>query len=92
MVDLKPTELMHDGGTNQNGVTIRANVDGYITAIRVYCEANESGTRKAYIWDVETKTVVASFETEITTTSEGWYQFDLPTAVAITANKLYVYP
>ena len=90
MADLKPTELMYDGSENQVGVTIKANVDGYITAIRVYCEANESGKRKAYIWDVETKTAVASFETEITTTSEGWYQFDLPTAVAITANKLYV--
>ncbi|MGN1040208.1 MAG: DUF4082 domain-containing protein, partial [Candidatus Fimimonas sp.] len=90
MADLAPNERMYDGSAAQVGFTIKANVDGYITAIRVYCEANEYGMRKAYIWDFDTRTAIASFEFEIVTTSEGWYQYDLPQAVAIEANKMYV--
>jgi hypothetical protein len=70
------------------GVKFQANVNGYITGIRFYKGAGNTGTHVGHLWTSSgTQLATATFTNE---TATGWQQANLSTAVAITANTTYV--
>src|SRR5262245_45907303 len=70
------------------GVTFRSNTNGYITGVRSYKGANNTGTHVGNLW-TSTGTLLAraTFTNE---TASGWQQVNFSTPVAITANTNYV--
>jgi Domain of unknown function (DUF4082)/Bacterial Ig-like domain/Bacterial Ig domain/Purple acid Phosphatase, N-terminal domain len=70
------------------GVKFRSSVDGFITGLRFYKGATNTGTHVGHLW---TRTggllSTATFTSE---TATGWQQVTLPSPVAITANTTYV--
>jgi hypothetical protein len=77
--DASPVEL---------GVKFRANVAGFVTAIRFYKGTSNVGPHVAHLWTATGSLLAtASFTSE---TPSGWQQVPLPTAVAIAANTTYV--
>src|SRR5262249_51463007 len=70
------------------GVKFRADVNGFITALRFYKGPLNTGTHTGSLW-----TSSGTLLTRVTFTGEtasGWQQVTLPTPVAITANTVYV--
>jgi hypothetical protein len=82
--------ILSDSDTNavELGVKFQSNVDGYITGLRFYKAAANTGTHVGNLWTVG-GTLLASvaFTNE---TASGWQEMALPTPVAITANTTYV--
>ena len=70
------------------GVSFRADSNGYITGIRFYKSAGNTGTHVGNLW-TSTGTLLATvvFTAE---TASGWQQASLSTPVAVTANTTYV--
>jgi len=70
------------------GVKFRADVNGFITGIRFYKSATNTGTHTGTLWSsTGTKLASATFKGE---TASGWQQVTFTTPVAITANTVYV--
>jgi hypothetical protein len=70
------------------GVKFRADSDGFITALRFYKFAANTGTHVGELWTTTgTRLASVTFTNE---TASGWQQMTLPTAVSITANTTYI--
>ena len=70
------------------GVKFQSTVGGYITALRFYKSATNTGTHVGNLWNTG-GTLLASV-TFTNETASGWQEMALPTPVAITANTTYV--
>jgi len=70
------------------GVTFKADSNGYITGIRFYKSARNTGTHTAHLWtNAGILLASATFSGE---SSSGWQQVNFSRPVAITANAVYV--
>ncbi len=70
------------------GVRFRASLDGYITGIRFYKGAANTGTHTGSLWSNNgTRLATATFEGE---TPSGWQTVHFESPVAITADTVYV--
>ena len=70
------------------GVRFRASEDGYITALRFFKQANNTGRHVGHLWSADGQQLAAvPFENE---TASGWQSADLPNPVAITKDTTYV--
>ncbi len=80
-----------DGGPDsavELGVRFRSDVAGYITGIRFYKHAANTGTHVGNLWSLAgTKLATATFGNE---TASGWQQVTFASPVAIAANTVYV--
>jgi hypothetical protein len=80
-----------DSGENlpvELGVKFRSDVNGYITAVRFYKSAGNSGTHIGNLWTAAGLLLAsATFTNE---TSSGWQQVTFASPVAITAGTTYV--
>ncbi len=83
------TPSVNDGsGANELGMRFRADVDGFITALRYYKPAGATGTHTGNLW---TNTGTNLARQEFTNESaSGWQEVALPTPVPITAGTTYV--
>jgi hypothetical protein len=70
------------------GVSFRADLSGYITGIRFYKSAANTGTHVGHLWS-NSGTLLAS-ATFVGETASGWQQVNFSNPVAITANTVYV--
>ena len=78
----------NDANAIELGAKFQADVNGYITGIRFYKGAGNTGTHVGHLW-----TSSGSLLASVTFTSEtatGWQQATLATPVAITAATTYV--
>jgi hypothetical protein len=77
-----------DTGVVNLGVKFRTDVNGYITAIRFYKGAGNTGTHVGALWS-STGTLLgtATFNNE---TATGWQQANFTTPIPVTANTVYV--
>jgi len=75
-------------GPVELGVSFKSDVSGYITGVRFYKGANNTGTHLGHLWS-STGTLLAS-ATFTGETASGWQQVSFSNPVAITANKVYV--
>ncbi len=70
------------------GVKFRSDVAGYVTGVRFYKAAGNTGTHVGSLWSsTGTLLATATFTGE---TASGWQQVNFSSAVAITANTTYV--
>jgi hypothetical protein len=70
------------------GVKFRADSNGYITSVRFYKSASNTGTHVGNLWSLSgTLLATATFTNE---TASGWQQVNFSSPVAITANTVYV--
>ena len=77
-----------DTGSVQLGVKFRASVDGYVTGIRFYKGAGNTGTHVGSLWSsAGVRLALATFTSE---TATGWQQVTFAQPVAVTANTVYV--
>jgi hypothetical protein len=70
------------------GVSFKSDVNGYITGVRFYKSAANTGTHVGNLWS-STGTLLAS-ATFANETASGWQQVNFASPVAITANTVYV--
>lgn len=77
-----------DNSAVELGVKFRSDVNGYITGIRFYKGAANTGTHVGNLWNTSgTLLASATFRNE---TASGWQQINFAVPVAITANTVYV--
>jgi len=80
-----------DGGADnpvELGVKFRSDISGYITGIRFYKSAKNTGTHSGSLWSSSgTRLATATFSSE---TASGWQQVSFSTPVAINAGTVYV--
>ena len=77
-----------DTSTVELGVKFRSSVGGFISGIRFYKGATNTGTHIGSLWDINGNLKAqATFTTE---TASGWQQVNFTTPVAIMANTTYV--
>ncbi|HEU0023995.1 MAG TPA: DUF4082 domain-containing protein [Thermoleophilaceae bacterium] len=70
------------------GMKFRSDEDGFITELRFYKQANNTGTHVGHLWS-DTGQLLA--EAEFTgETASGWQQTTLPTPIAIARDTTYV--
>ncbi len=70
------------------GVSFKTDVSGYITGIRFYKSAGNTGTHVGNLWSsTGALLATATFTSE---TASGWQQVNFSNPVAITANTVYV--
>ena len=82
------TVAVNDPSAIELGVKFRTDLPGYITGIRYYKSADNTGVHTGSIWTASgslLKTVTFSSET-----SSGWQQVMFDSPVAVTANTVYV--
>jgi hypothetical protein len=73
------------------GTRFYADVTGQITQVRLYTSAAEGGAHNVRIWRVSDGALLAGpYSWNITSGTEGWKSFTLPTALGIGANTDYV--
>jgi hypothetical protein len=77
-----------DGAATEVGVRFRSDVPGYVTGIRFYKAATNTGTHPVSLW-TNTGTLLSS-ATAAGESSSGWQEADFATPVAIVANTTYV--
>ena len=77
-----------DGNAVELGMKFRAEADGFITGLRYYKSAANSGTHLANLWSAS-GTLLAS-TSFIAETASGWQEATFSAPVAITANTTYV--
>ena len=77
-----------DTGAVELGVKFRASTNGFITGLRFYKGAQNTGTHIGHLWS-STGSLLGSvtFGGE---TASGWQQATFPTPIAVTANTVYV--
>ena len=78
----------NDSSSVEVGVKFTSDVAGYITGIRFYKGAGNTGTHIGHLW-TSTGTLLAS-ATFTNETASGWQQVNFATPVAIAANTTYV--
>ena len=72
----------------ETGVKVRSDVNGFITAIRFYKGALNTGIHTAHLWSSSGVLLAeAAFSSE---TASGWQQATLSPPVAVTSNTTYV--
>jgi hypothetical protein len=77
-----------DGNAVELGVLFNSDIDGFITGIRFYKGATNTGTHVGSLW---TESGVRLANAEFTgETNSGWQQVSFSTPVAIAANTVYV--
>jgi hypothetical protein len=77
-----------DANALELGVKFRTDADGFITAVRFYKSAANTGTHRGNLWTVGgTLLATAVFTAE---TLSGWQEVTFPAPVAVTANTTYV--
>ena len=77
-----------DTGSVQLGVKFRASVDGYVTGVRFYKGAGNTGTHVGSLWSsAGVRLASATFTNE---TATGWQQVTFAQPMAVTANTVYV--
>lgn len=77
-----------DPGAVELGVRFTSDVAGYITGIRFYKGANNTGTHRGSLWTASGQLLAtALFSSE---TASGWQEVSFSTPVAISANTVYV--
>jgi hypothetical protein len=77
-----------DGQAVELGVRFTANVNGYITGVRFYKSAANTGTHTANLWTANGQLLAtATFTNE---TGSGWQTVNFSSPVAITAGTTYV--
>jgi hypothetical protein len=70
------------------GVKFRASIDGFITGIRFYKGAGNTGSHVGHLWDAAGNLLATvTFASESAT---GWQQATFATPVAVTAGQTYV--
>ena len=78
----------NDGESIEVGVKIRSDLDGYITGIRFYKGAQNTGTHTGSLWtSAGIRLASATFQNE---TASGWQEVRFSTPVAIKANTTYI--
>jgi probable HAF family extracellular repeat protein len=78
----------NDGQAVELGVKIRSDVPGYITGVRFYKWAENTGTHTGTLWSGTGQALAtATFTNE---TGSGWQQVSFDKPVAIAANTTYV--
>jgi hypothetical protein len=83
-----PSQIAGDTQAIEVGVKFRSSVDGFVTGIRFYKGANNTGPHVGNLWtSAGTLVSTVNFSNE---TVSGWQQADLPAAVPITANTTYI--
>jgi hypothetical protein len=70
------------------GVKFRASANGFITGLRFYKGAQNTGTHIGHLWS-STGSLLGSV-TFTGETASGWQQASFPTPIAVTANTVYV--
>jgi methionine-rich copper-binding protein CopC len=82
------TPSINDSGAVELGVKFRTDADGYITGIRFYKGAGNTGTHIGHLWDASGNLLAtATFSNE---TATGWQQVSFASPVAIMANTTYI--
>jgi hypothetical protein len=77
-----------DANAVELGVKFRSDVDGYVTGVRYYKSAANSGTHIGNLWTTSgTRLATATFASESAT---GWQQVTFANPVAIAANTIYI--
>ena len=76
------------GGAIELGVKWRAEADGFVTALRFYKDATNTGPHIGNLWT--SSGTLLSRVTFTGETASGWQQVALPTPVPILANTTYV--
>ena len=77
-----------DSGALELGVKFRAATDGYITGIRFYKGAGNTGEHVGNLWTESGNLLASAVFTNETAT--GWQQVDFAAPVPITADTVYV--
>ncbi|MEO8256999.1 MAG: DUF4082 domain-containing protein [Acidobacteriota bacterium] len=85
-VPVQPAVNDHDAV--EVGVKFRAMFDGFITGVRFYKSAQNSGPHVANLWNRDG--TLLSTATFVDETASGWQQVKLPTPVRVLANTTYV--
>jgi Domain of unknown function (DUF4082)/Bacterial Ig-like domain/Bacterial Ig domain len=79
---------VNDPSAIELGVKFRTDLDGFITGVRFYKGANNTGTHTGSLWTSTGQLLAnATFTGE---TATGWQQVTFATPVAVTANTVYV--
>jgi hypothetical protein len=82
------SNLRNDGQPIEVGMKFRVTQAGYITGVRFYKKAGNTGTHIGHLWsNTGTKLAEAIFTSE---TASGWQQVVFNTPVAVTTGKTYV--
>jgi methionine-rich copper-binding protein CopC len=77
-----------DGQAVELGMKFKSDADGYITGVRFYKSAGNTGTHVANLWSsTGAQLASATFTSE---TANGWQQVNFATPVAIKAGTVYV--
>lgn len=83
-----PSLVDSDTAAVELGVKFQSDVDGFITGIRFYKSAQNTGTHVGSLWERDgTLLAQATFANE---TASGWQQVTFANRVAITAGTVYV--
>jgi hypothetical protein len=83
-----PIADFNDAHAIEVGVKVRADVDGYITGLRFYKSAANTGVHLANLWTTAgTLLATATFSSE---SPSGWQEVSFPAPVAVAANTVYV--
>ena len=75
--------------SHELGTKFQSSAAGNITKIRVYAVSQESGSHTARIWNNSNNSVIGGPYTFACGGSNGWYEYTLPSAVAISADTEY---
>jgi hypothetical protein len=77
-----------DGTPIEVGIKFRADIDGFVTGIRFYKGAANTGTHVAHLWSSSGSLLAtATFTNE---TASGWQEVTLAAPVAINAGSTYI--
>ena len=83
-----PSSTGNADGPYELGTVFQSDIQGYITAIRFWKDAAETGTHTGHLWTTTGQLVaVVNFTNE---TASGWQTQNLPTPVLISPNTSYV--
>ncbi len=87
--NVTPSFISNDNQAVELGVKFRANVAGYITGVRFYKSAQNTGTHVGRLWSATggSPLAVATFTGE---TASGWQEVTFSSPVAINANTTYI--
>ncbi|TKB23978.1 DUF4082 domain-containing protein [Desulfopila sp. IMCC35006] len=77
-----------DTGAVELGVKFKSSIDGFITALRFYKAAENTGTHVGNLWSARGSLLASVIFTN--ETRSGWQEMSLPTPVPISANTTYV--
>ena len=83
-----PGPMAADGSSVELGLKVRSDSAGFITGLRFYKYATNTGTHVGSVWAMD-GTLLGSV-TFANETASGWQQATLPTPVAVTAGTTYI--